>query len=303
MQRILLTGKTGQVGAELLRTLAPLGKLIAPDRQQLDLAQADSIRRVIREARPDIIVNAAGLTIVDRAQAEPEHGMRLNGVAPGIMAETAKEIGALFIHYSTTFVFDGDKREPYTESDAPRPINAYGRSKLAGEQAVTACGGDYAILRANWVYSARRSNFVLAILKLAREKRELDIVADQVGSPTWARAYAETTAELVKQVDRVREHSGTYHLSAGGHCTRLEWAQKLIETMQALSGEHSGWASLRPTTTAQYPHPAPRPLYTVTNNDKIRALLGIQMAPWDEQLGAFLRELAPAILAKIYAIR
>jgi len=291
---ILLTGKTGQVGHELLRALAPLGKLIAPDRAQMDLTDADSIRRVIRDARPDVIVNAAGFTIVDQAETQPGLAMQLNGMAPGIIAETAKRIGALLIHYSTTFVFDGHKREPYTENDAPQPINAYGRSKLAGEQAIIDCGGDYVILRANWVYSARRNNFALTILKLAREKKELAIVDDQVGSPTWARAYAETTAELVRQAGRVREHGGIYHLSASDYCTRFQWANKLIETAQALSGEHTGWARLRPTTTAEYPLPAARPLNTVTNNDKIRTLLGIQMLPWNEQLEAFLLDLAPA---------
>ncbi len=294
MKRILLTGKTGQVGHELLRSLAPLGKLIAPDRDQMDLTDADSIRRVILETMPDVIINAAGFTIVDQAETQPELAMQINGTAPGIIAETAKTIGALLIHYSTTFVFDGHKGEPYTENDVPHPINGYGRSKLAGEQAVADCAGDYVTLRANWVYSARRSNFALTILKLAREKKELAIVDDQVGSPTWARAYAETTAELVRQAGRVREHSGIYHLSAGGHCTRLQWAQKLIETAQALSGQHTGWARLRPTITAEYPLAAARPLYTVTSNDKIRTLLGIQMPPWDEQLRAFLLDLAPA---------
>ena len=292
MPRILLIGKTGQVGYYLLQSLAPLGEVIAPDRTELDLTRGDSIRAAIREARPHFIVNAGGWTIVDQAEREPGLAMQVNGTAPGIMAEEARRCGALFVHYSTVFVFDGTKQQPYVEEDAPKPVNSYGRSKLAGERAIAAAGGHYLILRASWTYSRRRSNFPLALLKSAREKKELAIVDDQVGSPTWARAYAESTAEMVKQSDRLRERSGLYHLSSEGETTRYDWARKIIELAKEYTGESSGWASLRPIPSSEYPHVAPRPLHTVLINDKFHAAFGIRMSNWEDQLRAFMQEWA-----------
>lgn len=291
MGTILLIGKTGQVGFELENALAPVGRLIAPDRTALDLTDADSIRRVIATAKPDVIVNAGGFTIVDAAESQPELAMQLNAIAPGVIAEAAGKVGAVLVHYSTTFVFDGTKRKPYTEDDTPNPVNTYGRSKLAGEQAVIAACRHHLILRANWVYSARRTNFVLAMLKLAREKTQLDIVDDQIGSPGWARDYAEATARLLGNIGRLRDAPGIYHLSAQSHCSRLQWAQRVIHGAQTASGQNSGWAQLRPTTTARYPHPAPRPLYTVTNNQKIDDTFGINMPMWDHRVDAFMQTL------------
>lgn len=288
---ILLIGKTGQVGFELERALRPLGHLVAPGRADLDLTSADSIRQAVRAAQPDVIVNAGGFTIVDAAESDPDLAMQLNGVAPGILAECAAEAGALLVHYSTTFVFDGTKHTPYTEEDSPNPVNAYGHSKLAGERAVIAAGGKSVILRASWVYSDRRTNFVLAMLRLAREKSELAVVDDQIGSPTWARDYANATATLLGNVGRLRECPGIYHLSAGSYCSRLQWAQRLIDSAKTASGLNSGWATLRPTTTALYPHPAPRPLYTATSNQKIERAFGITMPAWDERLDAFVQTL------------
>jgi dTDP-4-dehydrorhamnose reductase len=198
----------------------------------------------------------------------------------------------LLVHYSTTFVFDGTGSKPYVEDNAPNPINVYGRSKLFGEQAIACAGGDHLILRASWTYSDRRSNFPLALLKLAREKKELMVVDDQVGAPTWARAYAETTAELLKHPDRLRERGGIYHLSSAGQTTRYQWARKIIELAQERTGEHSGWATLRPIASSEYPHVAARPLYTVVDNGKFHAAFGIQMSTWEDQLRAFMREWA-----------
>ena len=291
MGTILLIGKTGQVGFELERALAPLGQLVAPDRAELDLTDADSIRRFLLATKADVIVNAAGFTIVDDAEAQPDLAMQLNATAPGIIAESAKKTGALLVHYSTTFVFDGTKQTPYTEDDTPNPLNTYGRTKLAGERAVMAGDGKYIILRANWVYSARRRNFALAMLKAAREKPELHMVADQIGSPTWARDYADATAELLKHPGLSRDSAGIYHLSAQSQCSRMAWAQKLIDTAKTVSGIHDGWATLRPTTSAQYPLPAPRPLYTVTSNQKIEAAFGIRMPMWEDRMEAFVRTL------------
>lgn len=288
---ILLIGKTGQVGFELERALRPLGHLLAPGRADLDLTSVDSIRRAVRAAKPDVIVNAGGFTVVDAAESEPDLAMQLNGVAPGILAECAAEAGALLIHYSTTFVFDGTKSEPYTEEDTPNPVNAYGRSKLAGERAVIAAGGKSVILRASWVYSDRRTNFVLAMLRLAREKPELTIVDDQIGSPTWARDYANATATLLDNVPLLRELPGIYHLSAHSYCSRLEWAQRVIDSARTASGLDSGWATLKPTTTALYPHLAPRPLYTATSNQKIKRTFGIAMPAWGERVDTFMQTL------------
>ena len=292
MSRILLIGKTGQVGHYLLHSLAPLGQVIAPDRKALDFLRRDSIRSTIRDARPDIIVNAAGLTLVDQIESDPDLAMQANGAAPGIVAEEARRCNALLVHYSTVFVFDGTKEKPYAEDDAPAPVNTYGRSKLAGENAIAAAGGNYLILRASWTYSDRRSNFPLALLKLAREKKELPVVDDQVGTPTWARAYADITAELLKDPSRVREHGGIYHLSSAGQTTRYRWAREIIKLTQERTGQESGWATLRPIAYSEYPHVAARPLNTVMDNGKFYAAFGIWMSSWEDQLRAFLREWA-----------
>jgi dTDP-4-dehydrorhamnose reductase len=281
-------GKTGQVGHELLQTLAPLGTLIAPGRERFDLADADAMRALIREVQPDVIVNAAGFTQVDAAEAQPELAMRVNGTAPGIIAETAKQIGALLVHYSTTFVFDGTQRAPYQENDSPRPVNAYGRSKFAAEQAIEACGGDYIIVRANWTYSSRRTNFVLKMLELARVNPVINVVDDQTGAPTWARDYALATAKMLRNPCKLRDHAGVYNLSAAGLCTRFHWAEKIIEFAKTPSEQHEGWARLTHTTTQVFGVPAPRPLYTLTDNSKIRDTLGIELEPWHVRLRAFM---------------
>jgi dTDP-4-dehydrorhamnose reductase len=289
---ILVTGKSGQVGGELQTTLAPLGAVTALDVEQMDLAKPDSIRRVVRELKPGIIVNAAAYTAVDKAESEPELAMQVNGVAPGILAEEAKRLGALLVHYSTDYVFDGESDRAYTEEDVPNPINAYGRSKLAGERAIEAVGGQYLILRSSWVYSARGSNFVLTVLRLAREKPELAMVDDQSGSPTWARALAEATVELLRKKELISQNSGLYHLAAGGDATRFELANAIIEIMQDVSGARGGWAKVKPITTREYPLPARRPPHPVMSRDRIERVLGIKMTHWKQALRSCLAELA-----------
>lgn len=289
---ILLTGKSGQVGSELQSTLAPLGAVTAVDVAQMDLANADSIRRVVRELKPEIIVNAAAYTAVDKAEAEPDLAMQVNGIAPGIFAEEAKRLGAILIHYSTDYVFDGERDSPYVEDDAPNPVNAYGRTKLAGERAIEAVGGQYLILRSSWVYSARGSNFVLTVLRLARERTELSMVTDQSGSPTWARWLAQATAALLRKRDVITHRGGIYHLAATGHATRHEFATAIIDTMKRVSGNSSGWAKLKPITTDQYPLPAPRPPRPVMQMDKVTRAFGVVPPRWQEQLHNFLQELA-----------
>lgn len=289
MSRILLIGKTGQVGHELERVLSPIHEVIAPDRTQFDLTRADSIRRVIADARPTVIINAAGFTHVDAAEKEADLALQLNGVAPGIIAECAKKMGALFVHYSTVFVFDGVKNTPYLETDVANPLNAYGRSKLAGDEAIVSCAGRHIILRVNWVYSGRRSNFVLTMLKLAREKATIKIVKDQVGSPTSATAYAQAMAAMLNHGEALRDLGGLYNLAAIGQCTRLEWAQAIIDFAKAYSGTRDGWAQLLPTTTAEFPLLATRPLRTVTDCGRIKRAMGIELPSWSAQLEAHLR--------------
>jgi dTDP-4-dehydrorhamnose reductase len=290
MLRILVAGRTGQLGWELQAALAPLGTVIALDRSGMDLATPDSIRRAIREARPHVIVNAAGYTAVDRAESEPELAMKVNGVAPGVMAEEAKRLGAALVHYSTDYVFDGALARPYTEEDPPNPVNVYGQTKLAGERAIAAAGGAYLILRTSWIYSARGANFVLAILRLAQEKEELAVVHDQVGSPTWARELARATAELVRQRDLIARERGIYHLAAAGSTSRYEFAQAIVRIAREISGAGGSWASLRPIGSEDYPLPARRPPAPVTRKDKVKRVFGIEMAHWKEQLRAFLAE-------------
>lgn len=294
MSRILLLGKSGQVGHELERALSSLHEVAAPDRTQADFTDGASIRRVIEDTRPEIIINAAGYTIVDAAEKEPDLAMQLNAVAPGVIAECAKKLDALFVHYSTVFVFDGTKETPYLETDAPNPLNAYGRSKLAGDEAVIASGCRHIILRVNWVYSARRSNFVLTMHKLAREKTSMKVVADQIGSPTSASAYADAMVKMLEKGKALREFAGIYNLAAAGQCTRLEWAQCVVDCARRYSGLCDGWAQLLPCTSAEYPLPAARPLNTVTDCGKIRREMGITMPRWETLIDELMHELYPA---------
>ena len=292
MSGILLLGSTGQVGWELERALTPLGAVTALSRPQLDLRQPDSIRDAIRGTHPEIIVNAAGYTAVDRAESEPDLAMQVNGIAPGIMAEEARRIDALLVHYSTDYVFDGARAEPYVEADEPHPLNVYGRTKLAGERAITAAGGAYLTLRTSWVYGARRPNFVLAILKLAGEKPELSVVEDQIGSPTWARALAAATVEILRNPRQAREAAGIYHLSAQGHTSRFDFARRILEIAREISGETMRMPELRRITAAQFPLPAVRPLNVATSKDKVQRVFGVDLPDWDTILRAFLVELA-----------
>jgi len=291
VKTILLTGKTGQVGWELQRTLSPLGRVIALNRAQIDLTEPDSIRKVIREASPDIIVNAAGYTAVDKAEIETDLAMQVNATGPGIMGEEAKRAQALLVHYSTDYVFDGTLGRPYVEDDEPNPLNVYGKTKLEGERAIAASGCDHLILRTSWVYSNRGTNFVLTILRLAREREELTVVDDQIGSPTWAMALAAATAELLKKAIAIPEVSGVYHLSATGHTSRYDFARKIIESAQKISGDKSGWAKVSRITTLAYPMPAARPLNAATSKEQIKRQFGIAMAQWDEQLQRFMASL------------
>lgn len=286
--RILVTGCNGQVGYELRRTLAPLGEVIAPERQQLDLASPESIRDCIKTIKPDLIVNAAAYTAVDKAEQERDLAMAINATAPQVMAEEAERLGAALIHYSTDYVFDGSKDQPYLEDDAACPINVYGESKWAGEEAIRAVAGRHLILRTSWVYGMRGNNFLLSILRLARQREELGIVDDQIGSPTWSRMIAETTACIVAQQAAAGSFSlfegcsGTYHLTSSGQTSWYGFAKQLLagdpnKSEQLLK-------QLKPITTADYPTAAARPAYSVLATKKLQRQFNLLLPDWSDSL-------------------
>lgn len=297
MRKILLTGKNGQVGWELQRTLAPLGDVVAVGYQEMDLADPDSIRRMIRDVRPHLIVNPAAYTAVDKAESEPDLAMAINGVAPGVMAEEAKRLNAAVIHYSTDYVFDGAKERPYAEDDAPNPLNVYGRTKLAGEQAIQAAGAPHLILRTSWVYGARGRNFLLTILRLAREKSELKIVDDQVGAPTWARLLAEVTSQIVaqhssplcRQAIPISDVSGIYHAVPTGSTSWHGFAAKILENVFVHAGQTP--PKLVPIPTSDYPLPAVRPRNSCLSSEKLTCAFGLAIPSWEDSLTMCLQEM------------
>ncbi len=285
MTRILLTGKTGQVGYELERSLQGLGDIIALDRTQMDLSNLTQVRAVIRDIKPTLIVNPAAYTAVDQAESEPELAMRINGDAPGVMAEEARRLGAVMIHYSTDYVFDGSKAEPYQEDDPPCPVNVYGATKLAGERAVQAAGIPHLILRTSWVYGMRGKNFLQTVLRLAQERDELRIVADQHGAPTWCRTIADITAHIVAQGHGAhqapawwQQRSGIYHLSARGQTTWHGFTREILDGANAVKRP-----LLTPIRTEDYPLPAKRPANSVLNTAHFRKTF-CDLPQWQQAL-------------------
>lgn len=287
---ILLTGASGQVGAELLHTLAPLGRVVAPTRTELDLADLRSLRSAVRDLRPTVVVNAAAYTAVDRAETEADRCAAINADAPRVLAEEAARVGALMVHYSTDYVFDGNKRAPYTEDDASGPLNVYGRTKLEGEQGVAAAGGRHLILRTSWVYGLRGANFLRTILRLARERRELRIVSDQVGAPTWSRSLARETAALVSMREGLDlSASGVYHLTSAGSTTWHEFARAILGGDPARGDQVC--ERVMPIASADYPVAARRPAYSVLDNTRISRRFGIAIPDWRDELSRVLEEL------------
>lgn len=283
MKKILLVGRNGQVGWELQRTLATLGDVIAIDRHGMDLANPDSIRNAIRTIRPNLIVNAAAYTAVDKAESEPELAMAINGIAPGIMAEEAKLIGAAMVHYSTDYVFDGAKTSPYTEDDIPNPISVYGKTKLVGEQAVQAAGIPHLIFRTSWVYGLRGRNFLLTILRLAKERDELKIVDDQIGAPTWSRMIAEATGQVLSQCSiPLATRSGIYNLAAAGQTSWHGFTQAILDCMSSQGANPP--PNLTPIATSEYQLPAPRPQYSVLSSAKLSQTFRLALPAWDASL-------------------
>ena len=298
MKTILLTGASGQVGWELRRTLAPLGRVIAPSSAELDLADADAICRIVREVRPHLIVNPAAYTAVDKAESESGSAMAVNGVAPGILAEEAKRMHAKLVHYSTDYVFDGTKPGPYRENDSPGPVSSYGRSKLAGEEAIRAAGLPHLIFRTGWVYGARGKNFMLTMLRLAKERDALRVVADQFGAPTWSRMIAEATALAIVRWQSAADLSGVFHLTNAGQTSWHGFAQAILREYQARQAERS-WPPLKASpqaiaaiTAEQYPTPAQRPANSVLDNTKLRETFGLELPDWQDALVLVMEEAA-----------
>ena len=297
MTTILLTGKNGQLGWELHRTLVPIGEVEVLNRDEMDLANPDSIRSGIRRIQPDLIVNAAAYTAVDQAESEPQLAMAINGLAPGIMAEEAKRQNAGIIHFSTDYVFDGTADRPYREDDTLNPLNVYGKTKLAGERAILAVGVPHLIFRTSWLYAARGRNFLLTILRLAGERKELKIVDDQIGTPTWSRLVAEITSHIVTQfispqsrpVDQMTETSGIYHTVSAGSVSWYGFAKRILE----IAHDHVAldMPKLIPIPTSDYPLPAARPRNSCLSNEKITRTFGMTSPSWEESLTLCLREL------------
>jgi len=288
-RKILLLGKNGQVGWELQRTLAPLGNVMALDQEELDLVRVGDVRSIVQELKPDIIVNAAAYTAVDKAESEPDLAMAINGDAPGVLAEEAKKLGALLVHYSTDYVFDGTKDTPYTEEDVPNPLNVYGKTKLAGEQAIEAVDGNHLIFRTSWVYGTRGQNFFLTMLRLAREREEIRVVDDQIGAPTWCRMIAESTALILAQgINReeglngyFEERKGIYHMTAGGQTSWYGFAERIFKS---IPDSDRKLKQLIPIVSREYPTAAIRPMSSILDNKNVEETYGIKICNWNRFL-------------------
>ncbi|RON77853.1 dTDP-4-dehydrorhamnose reductase [Pseudomonas fluorescens] len=292
--KILLLGKNGQVGWELQRSLAPLGELIALDRHTVDglcgdLSDLDALRATIRQIKPDVIVNAAAYTAVDKAESETELANRVNGYASGIIAEEAATLGAWLIHYSTDYVFSGQGSAPWQETDEVSPVNHYGASKLAGEQAISASGCKYLIFRTSWVYSARGNNFAKTMLRLATDRDTLNVIADQIGAPTGADLIADVTALVIRQAMQRPELSGLYHLAASGEVSWHGYASHVISFAQD-NGEQLAVKTVSPIDTTAYPTPARRPLNSRLNTQKLRDNFSLHLPDWQSGVTRMLRE-------------
>jgi dTDP-4-dehydrorhamnose reductase len=299
---ILLIGTNGQVGRELHKMLPSVGEVTALDRQRLDLTKPEEIRRAIRNCRPQIIVNAAAYTAVDKAESEELLARSINADAPGVMAEEARKIGAAVIHYSTDYVFDGTKTSPYDEDDPTNPQNAYGRTKLEGERAIQASGAAHLIFRTEWVYATEGKNFLLTILRLATQREELKIVRDQTGAPTLSTEIARATTAILAQMcatdsaaSSLAAVSGIYHLTAGGQTTWFDFTNAILEEAATTSANLPWFAAATgglplltrrviPITAAEYPTPAKRPAYSLLSNARLNRTFSVQLPDWQDQL-------------------
>jgi len=295
---LLVTGSNGQVGFELRRSLAPLGRVVALDRARCDLSHLDAVRHIVRALRPDVIVNAAAYTAVDKAESDADAAFMVNATAAGVLAEEAAALGSLLVHYSTDYVFDGSKAGPYVETDPPNPQSVYGKSKLAGEQAITQTGAHALILRTSWVAGAHGSNFAKTMLKLARERDSLRVIADQFGAPTTAALIADVTAQIIARYwlfgDRAALETGIYHLAAAGETSWHGYASEVLryaaEKGLALRIDPS---EIEAIPASAYPLPAPRPANSRLDTHKLRETFGIHLPDWRDGVHHLLDQLLP----------
>jgi dTDP-4-dehydrorhamnose reductase len=284
MKKILQIGTKGQLGWELLRTCAPLGEVVALDYPDVDLSDSTGLRELVRNVKPDIIINAAAYTNVDKAESEPELARAINATGPGVLAEEAKKIHAVLVHYSTDYVFDGTKGSPYVETDQPNPLNVYGQTKLEGEQAIAASGCVNLVLRTSWVYSMRQGGFVTKVLQWVREQEVLRVVDDQISSPTSARLLAEITALVLAQgrddvFGYLSEKGGLYHCAGSGSCSRYEWAKAILELDPRK--EEQVVKQLERASSSEFPVPAVRPMISVLKTEKLKNTFGLRLPPWE----------------------
>jgi dTDP-4-dehydrorhamnose reductase len=283
MKKILQIGTIGQLGWELLRTCAPLGEVVALDYPNVDLSDSAGLRELVRSVKPDIIINAAAYTNVDKAESEPEKARAINATGSGVLAEEAKKIDAVLVHYSTDYVFDGTKGSPYVETDTPNPLSVYGWTKLEGEQAVAASGCVNLVLRTSWVYSMRQGGFVTKVLQWAREQEVMRVVDDQISSPTSARMLAEITALILAQgrddvVGYLKEKGGLYHCAGSGSCSRYEWAKAILEFDPKKEGQVV--KQLERTSSSEFLVQADRPMISILNNEKLGRVFELHLSPW-----------------------
>lgn len=283
MKKILQIGKVGQLGWELLRTCAPLGEVVALDYPDVDLSDINGLRELVQSIKPDIIINAAAYTNVDRAESEPEKARAINAFGPGVLAEEAKKTNAVLVHYSTDYVFDGTKGSPYVETDTPNPLSVYGQTKLEGEQAVAASGCVNLVLRTSWVYSMRQGGFVTKVLQWAREQEVMHVVDDQISGPTSARMLAEITALILAQgrddvFGYLKEKGGLYHCAGGGSCSRYEWAKAILELDP--HKEEQVVKELLPAKSTDFAVPANRPMVSVLSSEKLKNAVVVFGGVW-----------------------
>jgi dTDP-4-dehydrorhamnose reductase len=289
--KILVFGRIGQVGWELRHKLACLGQVTAIEYPEIDFSKPDSISTALRAAKPEVILNAAAYTAVDKAETDPELATAINATALGVIAEEAKRLGSILVHYSTDYVFDGTKQDPYVETDAPNPINVYGKTKLAGDQAIQAVGGDYLILRTSWVYGARGSNFLLTMLRLAQERPELRIVDDQIGAPTSSECIAQATANVLAQLlapsgRGLDGRSGIYNLTSTGETTWFGFAKALLTKSSGTFGFTV--PNLIPIKTSEFPRPAKRPANSRLSCQRLEQTFGVTLPHWEHALSLVL---------------
>jgi len=293
--KILLLGKNGQVGWELQRALAPLGELVALDRlgeQGLcgDLSDLDGLRQTIRAVQPDVLVNAAAYTAVDKAESEPELACLINALAPQVMAEEMRTLNGWLVHYSTDYVFDGSGTAPWSETDRPAPLNQYGQSKLQGEQGIVQSGCRHLIFRTSWVYAARGNNFAKTMLRLAAEREQLNVIDDQVGAPTGAELLADVTAHALWQAMAQPQLSGLYHLSAVGDTSWCGYARYVIEQACSMGAKLAVW-DIEPIPTTAYPTPAKRPHNSKLDTRKVSESFSLQLPDWQHGVSRMLKEI------------